>query len=189
MILLVWVIRCKSCFLTEASSGALLLHFQTAREGVLKIHRMNCADIDTWRFTHLENAVQLLCFRSCRKKTGLFKYNFPFSLAKVNKLMCYEQIYLYLGEDNFFVFTKSDTGVHQWKNRDVTLSLIWKNISHYPYYYYCFYNQDFLKASRGLIGLLDFSEKFREESKICFFAHIYSLHISKASLLCNKALI
>lgn len=68
----------------------------------------------------------MLSFLQEKKKTGLFKYNFPFSLAKVNKLTCYEEIYLYLGEDNFFVFTKNDTDVHQWKNRDVTFSLFLK---------------------------------------------------------------
>lgn len=83
--------------------------------------------------------VILALFKEKRNKTGFpFEYTFPFSLANVNKLTCYKQIYLYFGGRQFSLSLQRtalmSTGeelyrlllgwYHPWCN----LSYIWKNI-------------------------------------------------------------
>ena len=117
MIILVWVIRCKYCILKEAlSERPFVAHHSNSGFK----HQGNPIRYTGWivlillpeDFIHLENAVQLFIlsfpsFFSFFWAGFPFEYIFPFSLANVNKLTCYKQIYsLYFGGRQFLCLCK-----------------------------------------------------------------------------------
>lgn len=117
VIILVWVIRCKYCIVKEALSGALLLHFiPTLGSNIMEIP-FDTQDELCW-YCYLKIYTPRKCSATVmtaffkkeeeeKKRTGFpFEYTFPFSLANVNKLTCYKQIYLYLGGRQFLCLCK-----------------------------------------------------------------------------------
>lgn len=112
MIILVWVIRCKYYILKEALSGALLLHFIPTLGSNIKEIPLDTQDELCW-YCYLKIYTPKKCSATVmpafflKNKTGFpFEYTFPFSLANVNKLTCYKQIYLYFGGRQFLCLCK-----------------------------------------------------------------------------------
>lgn len=79
-----------------------------------------------------------------KTRISIWIYLFPFLWQmSINSLAVRKYISI-LGEDNFFVFAKNHTDVHQWKNYTVyclddvilNVSHIWKNRYTIYYYYY-----------------------------------------------------
>ncbi len=101
MIILVWVIRCKYYILKEALSGALLLHFIPTLGSNTKKIPLNTQDELCW-YCYLKIYTPRKCsatvsFKKQNRISFLLYCTFPFSLANVNKLTCYKQIYIYSG--------------------------------------------------------------------------------------------
>lgn len=145
MIILVWVIRCKYCILKEALSGALLLHIIPTLGSNTKEIPLDTQDELCW-YCYLKiytpkkcsATVMLAFFFSFFEQDFHLNIPFPFLWQmSINSLAISKYISI-LGEDNFFVFAKNYTDVHQWKNYTVycsddiilyvTFSHIWKNI-------------------------------------------------------------
>lgn len=96
---------------------------------------MNCADIVTWRFTHLENAVQLLCLTFffslflCFSKQD-FHLNITFPFLWQMSISSKANISLFWEERQFLCLAKTYTDFLRWKNytvhcSDVTSFHIW----------------------------------------------------------------
>lgn len=133
MIILVWVIRCKYCILKEALSGALLLHFIPTLGSNTEEIPLDTQDELCW-YCYLKiytprkcSATVILAFFKKKKKKKEkedFRVNIPFPFLwqmSINSLAISKYISIW-GEDNFFVFAKNYTDVHQWKNYTVYCS-------------------------------------------------------------------
>ncbi len=110
-IILVWVIRCKYYILKEALNGALLLHFISTLGSNTTEIPLEKQDELCW-YCYLKiftprkcSATVMLVFFSFKQDFHL-NITFPFSLANVNKLTCYKQIYLYFGGRQFLCLCK-----------------------------------------------------------------------------------
>lgn len=121
-----------------------------------------------------------------------FEYTFPFSLANVNKLTCYKQIYLYFGGRQFLCLCKE---LYWCPPMEELYSLLlgWYHplcnfLSYLKKYINTVYYQDYRKAYCGslklnwemfAVSLLDFKDQFRgiiDLLHVLHFLHTKGLH-------------
>lgn len=119
MIILVWVIRCKYCILKRlwampfcCTSFQLWVPLDTQDElcwySYLKIYTARKC-----------SATVMLAFFFFLKQDFHLKIPFPFLWQMAINSLAISKYISTVGEDNFFLFAKTYTDVHQWKNYTV----------------------------------------------------------------------